>query len=326
MIVVTGACGFIGSCMIAKLNFEKRKDIVAVDLFSRPDEICLSNIENKDIALRIDKDDFLGWLDDNYTSVDYVIHMGGISSTTVFDAEMLKQYNTNYSMALWHLCAKYFIPLIYASSAATYGSGENGYSDDEILIPTLKPLNPYGKSKQDFDVWCLKENDKPPFWYGLKFFNVYGPNEYHKGSMASIVLHAYEQIMQTKKLKLFKSYREDIPHGQQKRDFVYIDDVVDIMYWLMENNPKSGIYNVGTGTARSYFEIAKIMFAVLKLPPKVVYIDMPEEIKAKYQYFTQADMKKLRDAGYKGRPTSLRNGINDYISKYLIPHFNTQSD
>ncbi len=317
MIVVTGACGFIGSCMIAQLNHHNCKDIVAVDLFKQPDKICFDNIKTKDVSICIDKDDLMEWIDENYTEIDYIIHLGAVSSTTEFNKETLKKFNTDYTKAMWQKCTQYTIPLIYASSAATYGDGSESYSDDESLIQNLKPLNPYGESKQEFDIWCLKEEKKPPFWYGLKFFNVYGPNEAHKGSMASVVYHSYNQILNTGKVKLFKSYKQNIKHGQQKRDFVYVGDVVDIMYWLMNNNPKSGIYNVGTGKARTFFDLAKAVFRAMDKQSSIEYIEMPKEIRDKYQYFTEADMSKLRSIGYRAPYTSLENGVNEYVTEYL---------
>lgn len=318
MIVVTGACGFIGSCVIAALNHNNRNDIVAVDLFKQPDKINLKNIENKNVAERIDKDDLFNWIDDNYTEIDYVVHLGAVSSTVEFNKDILKQYNTDYTKEIWSRCTLYTIPIIYASSAATYGNGDLGYSDDEKNIPNLKPLNPYGESKQEFDVWCLKEEKTPPFWYGLKFFNVYGPNEEHKGAMSSVVLHAFNEIKANGKVKLFKSYKQNIPHGHQKRDFIYVGDVVNVMLWLMENKPANGIYNVGTGKARTFLDLVRAVFKAMKLPTNIEYIEMPKEIKNKYQYFTEADVKKLRNIGYRVPFTTVENGVAEYVTKYLM--------
>ena len=318
MIIVTGACGFIGSCMIAELNFNNFNDIVAVDLFKQPDRICMDNIKNKNIAQQIDKDDFIEWIDSNYTEIDCIIHLGAISSTTEFNKDILKKFNTEYTQSVWTKCTQYSIPLIYASSAATYGNGELGYSDNEKNIPKLKPLNPYGESKQNFDLWCLKESVTPPNWYGLKFFNVYGPNEFHKGSMASVVLHAFQQISKTGKMKLFKSYKQGIPNGQQKRDFIYVGDVVNVIFWLMQNKPKNGIYNVGTGKARTFLDLTRATFKAMNIHTNIEYIDMPNEIKDKYQYFTEADMGKLASTGYNIPFTALEDGVNEYVTKYLI--------
>ena len=317
MIAVTGACGFIGSCLIAELNFNYRNDIVAVDLFKQPDKICLDNIKNKTILQRIDKDDFIQWLDDNYTEIDFIIHLGAISSTIMFDKETLKKYNTQYTQLVWDKCTQYSIPLIYASSAATYGDGSLGYSDDESVIPNLKPLNPYGESKQAFDVWALEQEEKPPLWYGLKFFNVYGPNEYHKGQMASVVFHAYNQIMKTGKMELFKSYKQGVNNGMQKRDFIYVGDVCNIIRWLMENTPQSGIYNVGTGKARTFYDLARAVFKAMNKKPNIQYIEMPQEIRDKYQYFTEANISKLNNAGYHYPFTNIENGVFKYVTEYL---------
>jgi ADP-L-glycero-D-manno-heptose 6-epimerase len=211
------------------------------------------------------------------------------------------------------------IPLVYASSAATYGSGELGYDDDHQIVHILHPLNAYGVSKNEFDKWVLHQEVRPPFWAGLKFFNVYGPNEYHKGRMASVIFHSFNQIKESGKVKLFRSHRPEYKDGEQLRDFVYVKDVVKICYWLMGNQPVSGIYNLGTGTARSFNDLVRSTYAGLDMPPVIEYMDMPEDIREKYQYFTEANMKKLRNAGYIDEFYSLEKGVEEYVRNYLAP-------
>ena len=210
--------------------------------------------------------------------------------------------------------------MVYASSAVTYGNGENGYTDDESRLHLLKPMNPYGHSKNEFDKWAVSQSKQPYFWAGLKFFNVYGPNEYHKGRMASVILHAYQQITETGKLKLFKSHREEYTDGEQKRDFIYVKDLVDVCIYLMHHRNNSGIYNLGTGHARTWNDLAKAIFNALNMPVNIEYIDIPEDIRDTYQYFTEADMSKLRSIGYTREFTSIEDGVNDYVRNYLIPH------
>ena len=217
---------------------------------------------------------------------------------------------------VWNVCAEFGIPLVYASSAATYGDGQLGYDDKHSLIPELKPLNPYGISKNEFDKWVLQQEKTPSFWAGLKFFNVYGPNEYHKGRMASVIYHAFNQIRETGKLKLFRSHRKDIPDGGQSRDFIYVNDVTDVMLYLLHNRKNSGIYNLGTGKAKTFIELASHIFNALKMAQNIEFIDTPKDIREKYQYFTEAKMSKLRDAGYKKEFTSLDEGISDYWEQY----------
>ena len=218
---------------------------------------------------------------------------------------------------VWQRSCLYGIPLIYASSAATYGMGEQGYSDNHKIIEKLKPLNPYGVSKNEFDKWALKQSDKPYFWAGIKFFNVYGPNEYHKSRMASVIFHAYNQIKQTGKLKLFKSHNPDYKDGEQKRDFIYVKDAVDVLFFMMLQRKNTGIFNLGTGKARTFYELAISCFNAMKIKPDIEFIDTPEDIRDKYQYFTQADMSKLKQIGYDKEFYSLENGIDDYVNNYL---------
>jgi ADP-L-glycero-D-manno-heptose 6-epimerase len=314
--VVTGAAGFIGSCLVNKLNNKGVTRIMVVDDFSNPAKE--KNLEHKVIASRIHRDEFFGWLDQNADQVEAVYHLGARTDTTEFDRSVFDRLNLNYSKKVWELCTKHSIPLIYASSAATYGMGEHGYSDDHELVQHLKPLNPYGDSKNDFDKWVLSREQQPPFWAGIKFFNVYGPNEYHKGRMASVVFHAFRQIQATGKVKLFRSHKEGFRDGMQLRDFIYVKDVVDVLYCLMRRKPFSGIFNLGTGTARAFLHLAEAVFAALDKPVNIEFIDTPEDIRDKYQYFTEAKMDKLiRQAGYPSPFYSLEEGITEYVQGYL---------
>jgi ADP-L-glycero-D-manno-heptose 6-epimerase len=243
--------------------------------------------------------------------------MGARTDTTEFNYAIHAHLNLEYSKKVWHYCTVHRIPLVYASSAATYGAGEQGYDDREDLIPLLKPLNPYGVSKNEFDKWVLHQKNHPPFWAGLKFFNVYGPNESHKARMASVIFHSFHQIKKDGVVKLFKSHRPEYKDGQQLRDFVYVKDLLKVCYWLMEKQPASAIYNLGTGKARSFEDLVKATYAGLYLPANIQYIDMPEDIRDKYQYFTEAGMQKLRAAGYEEEFYSLEKGVDDYVRNYL---------
>ncbi len=316
MIVVTGASGFIASCLCARLNEEHFNDLVMVDDFSREDRI--GNWQNKRYHDLINRDNFFAWLDQHHEAVQFVFHLGARTDTTEMNREVLNALNLEYSKKVWNACVTYGLPLIYASSAATYGLGENGYADDEQLCDRLKPLNPYGESKNEFDKWALAQADKPFFWAGLKFFNVYGPNEYHKKRMASVIFHAYHQIQENGKVKLFRSHREDYADGGQMRDFVYVKDVVSIAMFLMKNRPKSGIYNVGSGKARTFKDLALAVFAALGKEPQIEFVDTPEDIRDKYQYFTEARMDKMRNVGYDKPFHSLEEGVTDYVLKYLV--------
>ena len=316
MIVITGAAGFIGSNIISELNKERYYDLVLVDDFSKSEK--RPNYENKEYSHLVEREDFHQWLRENHLLVQFVIHMGARTDTAEFDKEVFDHLNLNFSKELWKICVEYGLPLIYASSAATYGDGRMGYSDDEEVIPALQPLNPYGVSKNEFDKWVIKQEKKPFFWAGLKFFNVYGPNEYHKGRMASVVYHAYRQISETGKMKLFRSHHPDFKDGEQLRDFVYVKDVTRVILFLMENRPKSGIFNLGTGKAETFLELVKQTFAAMEVTPDIKFIDTPEDIREKYQYFTQADMTKLREAGYKEQFSNLAEGVNDYLKHYLL--------
>jgi ADP-L-glycero-D-manno-heptose 6-epimerase len=316
MIIVTGAAGFIGSCLIQRLNQDGFNFIIAVDDFSNP--LKMKNLENKKIQEFVHRDVFFEWLDKNQAEVEFCFHIGARTDTAEFDQDIFNKLNLNYSKQIWKKCHLYQIPLIYASSAATYGNGEFGYDDNELLIPQLKPLNPYGESKNEFDKWALLQKDAPFFWAGLKFFNVFGPNEYHKSRMASVIFHSYNQIKATGRIKLFKSHRPEFKDGEQMRDFVYVKDLVEVCIYLMHSRRNSGIYNLGTGKARTFLDLAKSTFAALNLEPQIDFIDTPVDIRDKYQYFTQANMSKLRLIGYKKSFTSLEDSVQDYVSNYLV--------
>lgn len=315
MIIVTGAAGFIGSYLIKKLNAENFNAVIAVDAFDNAQKN--KNLEGLKIKERVELTQLMAWIDHHNELIEFIFHMGAITDTSEFDAQKLNQYNTQYTKDLWKRCVQYQIPLVYASSAATYGLGEEGYDDDEKLIPKLKPLNPYGQSKQDFDVWALQQKEKPFYWTGLKFFNVYGPHENHKGRMASVIWHAFQQIKKTGKMKLFRSHNPDYKDGEQMRDFVYVKDVADVCYFLMHHRKNSGIYNLGSGKARTFLDLVRAVFKALNKPESIEYIDTPVDIRDKYQYFTEAKMEKLKGIGYDKPFHSLEEGTTDYVQNYL---------
>ena len=315
MIVVTGAAGFIGSCLVSKLNSEGYKDVVVVDDFSRADKNI--NLKGKTYKTEVHRDIFPGWLRENQRLVQFVFHLGARTDTTEFDKKIFDKLNLNFSKNVWHICTEFGIPLVYASSAATYGRGEYGYEDDHSIIEKLQPLNPYGESKNDFDKWVLKQDKRPGFWAGLKFFNVYGPNEYHKGRMASVIFHAFNQIQETGKVKLFRSHNPKFKDGEQLRDFIFVKDVTDVCLWLMSTRRNSAIYNLGSGKARTFLDLVNGVFRALGKKPEIEFIDTPQDIRNKYQYFTEAKMEKLRSIGYAKEFTSLEEGINDYVNKNL---------
>lgn len=316
MIVVTGAAGFIGSCMAAKLNEAGHKDLILVDDFSSASK--RPNWEGREYLHKIDRNLFIDWFSENAGKVNFVFHLGARTDTTEFDWAIFEELNTGYSKEVWRICTANNIPLIYASSAATYGLGEHGYKDDGSLVEKLEPLNPYGRSKNEFDKWAIGQVGQPPFWAGLKFFNVYGPNEYHKGRMASVVLHAFDQVMEKGEVQLFRSHHPDYGDGKQLRDFIYVKDVVDICFWLMKNMPQPGLYNVGTGKAETFLHLAGSVFKALQCPSRIRFVDTPADIRDKYQYFTEAEMDKLRRAGYTRAFTSLEEGVRDYVAQYLV--------
>jgi ADP-L-glycero-D-manno-heptose 6-epimerase len=316
MIVITGAAGFIGSNMALYLKAIGLSNLTLVDFFG--DSRKISNLKNLQDCMKIDRDDFISWLDHHYQNIDFIIHLGARTDTTEFDAGIFEKLNVGYSRHIWEACTRYRIPLVYASSAATYGDGELGYIDDHTFVPRLKPLNPYGESKNNFDKWVLNQKDSPPFWAGLKFFNVYGPGEYHKGRMASVVFHAYLQILQTHKMNLFRSHKAGIENGGQARDFIYVKDVIRVIDWLRKNRPSCGIYNLGTGKARTFLDLTKATFAAMGKEPCIEFIDTPSDIRDKYQYFTEANMNKLRQAGYTDAFFSLEEGVAEYVKEYLL--------
>jgi ADP-L-glycero-D-manno-heptose 6-epimerase len=315
MIVITGAAGFIGSCLISKLNELGEEDIVIVDDFSRTDRT--RNYRDKKYLTEVNRAEFISWLDVNGDGCEFIFHIGARTDTTEFDSSIFDELNLNYTKAIWTFCAENEVPLVYASSAATYGLGEHGYKDDHDIVTKLKPLNPYGDSKNDFDIWALEQSKAPPFWAGLKFFNVYGPNEYHKGRMASVIFHAFNQIKANGKMNLFRSHNPDYKDGEQLRDFIYVKDLIEVCVFFLEHQKKSGLYNLGTGKAETFLELVESTFAALSIPADIGFIDTPEDIRDKYQYYTQADMSKLRSAGYDKPFMTLREGVKDYVTKFL---------
>lgn len=315
MIVVTGAAGFIGSCLISRLNKDNFNYIIAVDDFSNQEKN--KNLEGKTIQEKVDRKNFFSWLDENYKLVEFVLHMGARTDTTEFNWDIFQELNIDYSQKMWNACVDYQIPLVYASSAATYGLGELGYDDSEAIIDQLKPLNPYGKSKNDFDIWAIRQPHKPFFWAGLKFFNVYGPNEYHKGRMASVVLHTHRQVNETDAMKLFRSHNPEFKDGEQLRDFVYVKDVVEVIMFLIHHRKDSGLYNLGTGKARTFIDLARATFKAMNKDEDISFIDTPKDIRDKYQYYTEANMEKLHSIGYNKPFHTLEEGVEDYVKNYL---------
>lgn len=316
MIIITGAAGFIGSCLLSKLNHKGIKDIILVDDFSNV--VKNKNIENKAFTRKIERAVFFTEIQPLLKDITCVFHIGARTDTTEFNKAVFDELNVGYSKKIWEMCVNNKIPLVYASSAATYGMGEFGYHDDHAIIEQLKPLNPYGESKNEFDKWVLTQKTTPPFWAGLKFFNVYGPNEYHKARMASVIFHTFKQVGATGGMKLFKSHHPDFSDGGQLRDFVYVKDLVKICLFLMNKQPQSGIYNLGTGKARTFVDLAKATFVAMDKPVHIEFIDTPLDIRDKYQYFTEANMSKLRAAGYIEPFYSLEAGIQDYVQNYLM--------
>jgi len=316
MIIVTGAAGFIGSNLIARLNNENFKDIVIVDDFSKTGK--KSNWENKLFSEQVDRKDLFQWIDSNHRFVQFVFHLGARTDTTEFNKEIFNELNVGYSKKIWNACVQYGLPLVYASSAATYGDGMLGFNDAHDVVEKLKPLNPYGESKNDFDKWALKQPVKPYFWVGIKFFNVYGPNEYHKSRMASVIFHAFNQIKTTGKMKLFRSHHPDFKDGGQMRDFIYVNDVVDVLYFFLHHRVDSGIYNLGTGKARTFLDLVKNTFKAMDISETIEFMDTPADLRSNYQYFTEAKMDKLMKIGYSNKFHSLEEGINDYVKTYLL--------
>lgn len=314
MFVVTGGAGFIGSCVVRTLNDAGIEDVVIVDNIASTDKWM--NMRNKKYLKYVNKEEFLGELED-CEKVEAIIHMGACSSTTERNFDYLWKNNFEYTKTLWNYCAKMQISFIYASSAATYGDGEQGF-DDKSDIDKLRPLNGYGYSKQLFDQWVKHQAQVFPSQHvGLKFFNVYGPNEYYKGSMASMIFHGFNQIKADGEIRLFKSCNPDYEDGGQLRDFVYVKDICKVILWLLKNNQVSGLFNLGTGNAQSFRELAEATFHALGLEPNIRYVEMPEELRKKYQYYTKAEMSKLREAGYDGAFMDLEAGARDYVLEHL---------
>jgi ADP-L-glycero-D-manno-heptose 6-epimerase len=325
MIVLTGGAGFIGSNLLWRLNRDKLNDILVVDNLGISEK--WKNLTNRNIYLCLHKDDFFPWLEKNGKDhhIEAVVHLGACSSTSEKNMDYLLRNNVQYSIKLFQYCVAHRVPFIYASSAATYGNGEHGYEDSEKFIPNLRPINPYGLSKQMFDLWTLKQTAFPPFWVGLKFFNVFGPFEYHKGDMKSLVCKAVPQILENGKLKLFKSHKDGINHGEQKRDFVYVKDVVEVLMHfinaarLKHLSIESGIYNVGSGHARSFADLGHAIFKAMDKTAVFDWIDIPASIRDGYQYFTEADLSNLRTRGGVTFPfTPLEEAVDDYVKNYLI--------
>jgi ADP-L-glycero-D-manno-heptose 6-epimerase len=320
MIVITGSAGFIGSALAARLNETRFFDLVLVDDFQRPAKV--SNHTDLVCSEKVERSEFLEWLDANESQVQFVFHLGARTDTTEKDRSIFDELNLNYSQEVWKRCVQYGLPLVYASSAATYGAGEFGYSDAHNLVNQLKPLNPYGDSKNDFDRWALEQVEQgkaPYFWAGLKFFNVFGPNEYHKGRMASVVFHTFNQVNATGAMKLFRSHRSDYTDGGQTRDFVYVKDLAEVCLFLMHHRKPSsnGLYNLGSGKARTFLDLAHATFDAMEKPRNVGFIDTPEDIRGTYQYFTEADMSKLHSIGYDRPFASLEDAVKDYVQNYL---------
>ena len=316
MVVVTGAAGFIGSALVRKLNDEGVEKLILVDEFAAPAKI--KNLADKKYCEKVWREDFFDWLRINHQKVEFIFHLGARTDTAEQDMSVFEKLNVSYSKQVWNSCSAFNIPLLYASSAATYGDGSRGYDDSHDMVDSLEPLNPYGKSKQIFDQWVLKQQDCPPFWAGLKFFNVYGPNEYHKGPMASAIFHLFRQIASDGFVKLFRSHKEGIKDGEQRRDFIYVKDVVDACFFFYQHQKKSGIYNIGTGDARSFNELALAVFRALNKAHDIHFVDTPESIRSNYQYFTQANIARLRGIGYSKPFFNLEEGIEDYVKNYLV--------
>ncbi|RME03445.1 MAG: ADP-glyceromanno-heptose 6-epimerase [Planctomycetota bacterium] len=311
--LITGAAGFIGARAVERCN-QEGIPLIAVD--------APSYFQNRtehyglDFGEIVDREELFEWLEQERPSLEAVLHLGACTKTTLFDEEYFQRVNVQYSQKLWDYCTRHQLPFYYASSAATYGDGSHGYGDEEENLLHLRPLNPYGESKHRFDLWVLEQERRgicPPCWAGFKFFNVYGFGERHKKEMSSVVLKAYDQIRSDGRLRLFRSHRPDIASGEQKRDFIYVQDVVDVLFFAWQKPIQRGIFNVGTGRARTFLELAESVFHVLGMEPVIEFVDMPEEIREKYQYFTQAKMEKLRLQGYTKPFTPLEEGVRQYI-------------
>ncbi len=318
MIVITGAAGFIGSALAAHLNALRFFDLVLVDDFSREDKA--PNTAGLRYTAQVERHAFFDWLDANESQVQFIFHLGARTDTTEQSTAIFDALNLHYSQAVWNRCVAYGLPLVYASSAATYGGGEHGYRDEHALVDQLHPLNPYGVSKNEFDKWALAQPKAPYFWAGLKFFNVFGPNEYHKGRMASVVFHTFNKVRETGAMQLFRSHRPDYADGHQARDFVYVKDVASVCTWLMHHRKagSNGLYNLGSGKARTFLDLARATFAAMGQTEDITFIDTPEDIRDTYQYFTEADLSKLRSIGYDQPFHTLEDAVHDYVTNYLM--------
>ena len=316
MIIITGAAGFIGSCLVKKLNQLNFTNLILVDDFSNNTKN--NNLLGKLYDSRIDRLKFIEWFKNNAYKITEVYHIGARTDTVEMDASIFNELNLSYSKNLWKICVQHTIPFIYASSAATYGLGEFGFKDDHCLVDKLIPLNPYAISKNNFDKWVLSQSEQPPFWAGFKFFNVYGPNEFHKGRMASVIFHAFHKIKKTSKMQLFKSHNLKYNDGEQLRDFIYVMDIIEVLVFMMQKKSQHGLYNLGSGKARTFNDLAEATFDAMKIKPDISYIKIPLDIRNKYQYFTQADIHKLRSVGYKKSFVKLEDGVKDYVRNYLL--------
>ena len=309
-LLVTGAYGFIGSATARALLDRGSADLTLVDAAAHRTRLCVRGLESLPFIDRADLPARLPGL----KGFDGVLHLGACTDTGQSDLAYLEQWNTEYTRQVFRWCTTTRTPLVYASSAATYGSGQQGYSDDHAGLPALTPLNPYGRSKHALDLWAIDQREMPPGWWGIKFFNVYGTGEAHKGRMASTIFHGYAEIMKTGAMTLFQSHRPDIPDGQQKRDFIHVDDVVALCLSCLDRRPPSGIYNCGTGLARPFQDVAHAIFKALGKPPRIEWTPTPEKYRAGYQYFTQADMTKSRGARLASPETGLESGVSRYVA------------
>ncbi len=322
MIVVTGGAGFVGSVFLRRLNQENIDNIIVVDELQNSSK--WQNLSKASFYKYIHKDQFLDHIDKSGMKIDGVVHLGADTDTTQTDCDYLFRNNVDYSQSLFEYCTREGVPFVYASSAAVYGDGSQGFDDNPEKVSSYLPLNPYGFSKKIVDVWAQKQTKAPPCWLGLRFFNVYGPNEYHKGKMKSLVPQAFEQIKETGSLKLFKSYLADYAHGEQSRDFIYVKDIADVLFYLLEGaltkkeKFTSGVYNLGTGTSRTFKDLGSAVFKALDVKDNFQWIDMPSNLKDQYQYYTEAQMERFRSAtGYDRAFTSLEEGVSDYVTHYL---------
>ncbi len=314
-LLVTGAAGFIGARFVESCN-ARGVPVVSVDrreaFTTRPEHRRL------DFGNILDIEELPGWLGEGRPDLAGIVHMGAISATTELDEALLKRLNVDYSKNLWNEARRLGLPLVYASSAAVYGDGALGFDDDDALVPRLRPLNPYGESKRRFDLWALEEaaaGRTPPSWAGFRFFNVYGFGERHKGSMASVVLHGYDQVKAKGEIRLFRSHRDGVAHGHQSRDFVDVSDTVEAMWFALKRPIPGGIYNVGTGKARTFLDLAKAVFASLGVEERIEFVDTPPGIRERYQYFTEAKMERLRAMGFARKPVALEDGVDWYVRR-----------